>query len=162
MEKLFLLVLLVISVVSSAWAKDESIEARNARLIRQIKQTAVYELDHELPVVSFERWLSIEAGADAEFHWEVNDCGGRAGASANRRRDVSTCVEARAIMKDKRTIIVSLAAETSKKGLIGKPSVHFAQLATPTETIDIHQLSDLPAALIRTHTLAPAPVEIAK
>lgn len=155
MAKPLLPILLLISIVSFAWAKDESIEARNATLIRQVKQTAVYELDHELPVVSFERWLSAEADADAEFHWEVNDCGARTGTSADRGRNVSTCVEAHALMKDKRTIIVSLAVETYKKGLIGKPSVHFAQLVTPSETIDIHRLSDLPAALIKTHREAP-------
>jgi hypothetical protein len=58
-------------------------------------------------------------------------------------------------MKDKRTIIVSLAVEISKNGLIGKPSVHFAKLITPSETIDVHRLSDLPAALIKTHSEAP-------
>ena len=150
MKKLLLLNLVVVSLVWSATAKDESPEARRADLIRQVKQTAVYELDHELPVVSFERWLGTEAGEDAEFKWQVHDCGEPAKVTANRSRGVLTCVEARATMKDKRTIIVSLAAETSKKGLMGKPVVHSAQLITPAQTIDIPKLGDLPATLVKT------------
>jgi hypothetical protein len=54
-------------------------------------------------------------------------------------------------MKDKRTIVVSVAVGTFKKGAFGKPTVYFAELITPRETIDIKQLSDTPHVLIRTH-----------
>jgi hypothetical protein len=153
---------LLLSSALSLWAKNDAIKARDARLIRQVQEISVSQLDPELlPPVSFEKWLHAEAGADAEFHWEVNDCGEQTGTAADRGRDVPMCVEAQADMKGRRTIVVSIAVGTSKKGAVGKPAVYFAQLVTPATTINLPHLSDLPEALIRTHDAAPPP-EIAK
>jgi hypothetical protein len=153
--------LLLLSSALSLRAKNDAIKARDAKLIRQVQEISVSQLDPALPSVSFEKWLHAEAGADAEFHWEVNDCGEQTGTAADRGRDVPMCVEAQADMKDRRTIVVSIAVGTFKKGAVGKPVVYFAQLVTPATTINLPHLSDLPAALIKTHQ-QPVPVEIAK
>jgi len=151
---------LLLSSALSLWAKNDAIKARDARLIQQVQEIPVSQLDPALPSVSFEKWLHVEAGAGAEFHWEVNHCGEQTGTAADRKRDVPMCVQAQADMKDRRTIMVSIAVGTSKKGAVGKPAVYFAQLVTPATTINLPHLSDLPAALIKTHHRVP--VEIAK
>jgi hypothetical protein len=152
--------LLLMSSILCLWAQDGATKARDARLIRQVQETYVSQLDSALPPVSFEKWLHVEAGADAEFHWEVNDCGQKTGTIAEHGHDLPTCVEAQADIKDQRTIVVSIVVGTLKKGASGKPNVNFIQLVTPSTTINSHHLSDIPAAVIRTHV--PPNVEIAK
>jgi len=154
------IVLLLMSSAICLLAENDAVAARDAKLIQQLKQIPVSQLDLALPPVSFEKWLRVEAGADADFHWEVNDCGEETGSPADQGRDFPMCVEAQANLKDHRTIVVSIAVGTFKKGASGKPTVSFVQLVTPRETIDIHHLSGLPAALIRTHV--PAQPEIAR
>ncbi len=155
--------LLLLSSALSLWAKNDAIKERDAKLIRQVQEVSVLQLDPALlPPVSFEKWLHAEAGAGAEFHWEVNDCGEQTGTAADRGRESPMCVEAQADMKDRRTIVVSIAVGTFNKGAFGKPTVNFAQLVTPATTINLPHLSDMPAALIRTHDAAPPRVEIAK
>jgi len=61
------------------------------------------------------------------------------------------CVEADAAMKDKRSIVIMIAVRSVKKGITGKPSVSFGELDTPGERISLSHLSDLPAALMKTH-----------
>jgi hypothetical protein len=158
MTKAVAIVLLSLSFALWVWAQTDAIKARDAKLIRRVQETPVSQFDPALPSVSFEKWLRVEAGADAEFQWEVNDCGEQTGTAADRGRDFSMCVEAEANLKDKRTIVVSVSVGTFKKGAFGKPTVRFAQLVTPSETIDINQLSDLPQALIRTHVTFPPEV----
>jgi len=140
---------------------DDVTKARDARWIRQVQEISVSQLDPALPPVSFEKWLRVEAGAGADFHCEVNDCGEQTGTTADRGRDFPMCVEAQSDMKDRRKIVVSIAVGTSRKGAVRKPTVYFAQVVTPATTINLPHLSDLPAALIRTHDAAPPP-EIAK
>jgi hypothetical protein len=150
--------LLLMSSALCLWAEDRTSTARDAKLIRQVQQLSVSQLDVALPPLAFEKWLRVEAGADAEFHWEVNDCAEQ--ATADRGVDFPVCVEAQADMNDHRTIVVSIRVSTLKKGAFAKPTLYFAKLVTPGTTIDLHQLSDFPAALIKTHQ--PPPVEVAK
>jgi hypothetical protein len=150
--------LLLMSSALCLWAEDRTSTARDAKLIRQVQQLSVSQLDVALPPLAFEKWLHVEAGADAEFHWEVNDCAEQ--ATVDRGADFPVCVEAQADMNDHRTIVVSIRVGTLKKGAFGKPTLYFAKLVTPSTTINLHQLSDFPAALIKTHQ--PPPVEIAK
>jgi hypothetical protein len=137
------------------WAQDDPSKTRDAKLIRRVQAIPVSQLDPVLPPVSFEKWLHIEAGADAKFHWEVNDCGERTGTAADRGRDFPVCVEAQADMKDRRTIMTRIAVGTFKKGASGKPTLYLARLATQSTTIYLHQLSDIPVALIKTHEAVP-------
>jgi len=160
MTKAVAIVLLLMTCALCVWAQTDATKARDAKLIRQVKEIPVSQLDPALPSVSFEKWLRVEAGAHAEFHWEVNDCGEQTGTPADRGRDFSLCVEAQANMEDKRTIVVSITVGTFKKEAFGKPKVYLVQLVTPQKTIDINYLSDIPATLIRTHV--PVPPEVAR
>jgi len=151
--------LIVISLCGSAQATPTN--ARDSKLIARVKQVQVSQLDRNLPPISFEKWLQVEAGADAKFHWEVNDCGEQTGTAPDRGRDFPVCVEADAAMKDGRSIVIMIAVGSSKKSPAGKPALYFAQLITPHETINVRELSDFPAALMKTHEPAPYP-EIAR
>lgn len=150
MKRLTMILLLVISSAACVWAQKNENDARDAKLIRQVKQLPASQLDSALPSMSLEKWLRVEAGADAEFQWEVNDCGEQTGTAEDRGRDFPMCVEVDARMKDQRTIVVSVTVGTFKKGAFGKPAVFYAQLNTPHQTIDIRHLSDLPIALMKT------------
>ena len=150
MKRLTTILLILISTAAWVWANENKNDPRDAKLIGQVKQIPVSQLDAALPSISFEKWLRVEAGADAELQWEVNDCGEQTGTAEDRDRDFPICVEVDAHMKDQRTIVVSVTVGTFKKGAFGKPAVFFAQLNTPHQTIDIRQLSDFPAELIRT------------
>ena len=124
---------------------------------------AASQLDRTLPSIPFERWLRTEAGPDAQYQWEVNDCGEQTGAPEQNASEIPTCVEADAWLKDGREIVVMIAVEL-KGG--NKPkeqqfAVYFAQLVTTRERITIKRLSDFPAALVRTHEPRQNP-EIAK
>ena len=132
-----------------ATAQADPNHARDAKAIA--KQMPVSELDSTLPSISFEKWLGIEAGREADIRWEVNDCGEQTGTAADRGRDFPMCVEADAAMKDKRSIVIMIAVGSFKKGITGKPSVSFGELDTPGERISLSHLSDLPAALMKTH-----------
>jgi hypothetical protein len=113
--------------------------------------------------VRFDQWLRTEAGADARHQWEVNDCGEQTGASGPNPNEIPTCVEADAWLKDGREIVIMIAVTRSAAAPGQKQSltVYFAQLITTRERITIKQLSDFPAALVRTHE-PPSNPEIAK
>ena len=144
-------------------AEDPS--ARETKLIALVKSTPVSKLDPALPAVRFDQWLRTEAGSDARYQWEVNDCGEQTGAPGQNPDEIPTCVEADAWLKDGREIVIMVAVPTSENaGASGQKqplAVYFAQLVTTRERITIKQLSDLPAALVRTHETAGNP-EIAK
>lgn len=143
------------------WSGTDS--TRDAKLIAQVKALSVGKLDSSLPDVSFHQWLRTEAGADAQYHWEVNDCGEQTGAPGQSASEVPTCVEADAKLKDARQIVIMISVSEGQKISKTQPAfaVFFAQLITPHETINIKQLSDFPAALVRTHEPTSNP-EIAK
>lgn len=148
-----------------ASARNATSPARESKLIARVKNVPVSKLDPVLPSVRFEQWLRTEAGADAHFDWEVNDCGEQTGAPGQNPDEIPTCVEADARLKDGREIVITIAVQESsnRKTAVEKQSltVHFAQLVTTHETINIRLLSDFPAALIKTHELVSYP-EIAK
>jgi hypothetical protein len=150
--------LLCASLVS---AEDPS--AREAKPIALVRSTPVSKLDPALPVVRFDQWLRTEAGADARYQWEINDCGEQTGEPSQNPREVPTCVEADAWLQDGREMVIMIAVTKSASAPGRKQSftVYFAQLVTTRERITIKQLSDFPAALVRTHEPASNP-EIAK
>ena len=133
------------------------------KLIATVKSTPVSQLDPALPTVRFDQWLRAEAGAGAKFAWEVNDCGEQTGAPGQNPSEIPICVEADAWLKDGREIVIIIAVPKSASAPGEKQSftVYFAQLVTTRERITIKQLSDFPAALVRTHEPASNP-EIAK
>jgi|SRR5579864_2831231 len=149
--------LFAILVSSKSYSSDE------AALITQLKKQSVSKLDPALPPVHFDQWLRTEAGAGAKFAWEVNDCGEQTGEPGQNANEIPTCVEADAWLKDGREIVimVAVARSAAAPGHEQSFSVYFAQLVTTRERITIKQLSDFPAALVRTHEPASNP-EIAK
>jgi hypothetical protein len=139
-----------------AHSQTSTIETRDAKLISHVKQMPVSQLDPALPQLSFEKWLKVEAGPEAEFYWEVAACAEQ-GAVPEGKRDLPLCVEANAHMKDGRTIVILIAAGTAQKPSAANARFLPSQLITVGETIPIHQLSDLPPALVRTHRLVSYP-----
>ena len=79
-------------------AQTSTTKERDAKLVSHVKQLPVSELDPLLPVLTFEKWLNIEAGADAKFRWGVSDCAEES-RTAPEQRDRPLCVEVEAQMK---------------------------------------------------------------
>ncbi len=133
------------------------------KLIALVKSTPVSKIDPALPAMRFDQWLRTEAGADARYEWEVNDCGEQTGAPGQNPSEIPTCVEADAWLKDGREMVIMIAVTNSSDAPARRQSftVYFAQLITTRERITIKQLSDFPAALVRTHE-PPSNPEIAK
>jgi hypothetical protein len=134
--------------VSLVFSQNQSVQ--QTKLIATVKSTPVSQLDRALPPVRFDQWLRTEAGADARYQWEVNDCGEQTGSPGQHANEIPTCVEADAWLKDGREMMIMIAIEKSSHGNAGM-SLYFAQLVTTRERITIKQLSDFPAALVRTH-----------
>lgn len=158
--KVFLFLALFAFIRPIAVAADEPNAARDAKLIQAVQNVSAQKLDSLLPNMALEKWLRIEAGEGAQFQWEVNDCGERSGSESDQS-SVPTCVESDVNLKDGREIVVSLANDAPAHARTPKWVVAFAQLVTPRETMNLHRLSDLPAALIKTHESRKYP-EVAK
>jgi hypothetical protein len=148
--------LLILSLCTVVAAQDPNAN-RDARLIAAAKQVSVYELDSALPKLSFEKWLEKESGPNAKYHWEVNDCGEQSG-NPNDTGPVPLCVEVDSTLKDGREVVVFVADDSPEDAKNGDPpdwKIFFAQLTTSHEKITLRRLSDLPAALMKTHQLHP-------
>ena len=153
--------LALVSFLASTQAQPDV--ARDSRLIQIVKRISVHKLDDALPDVSFEKWLGKESGPNATFHWEVNDCGEQSGNPSDSG-PIPTCVEVDSTLTDGREIVIFIADNGPKNAQKSDPhdwKIFFAQLTSPHEKIYLRRLSDLPAALIRTHQLVNHP-EIAK
>ena len=137
-------------------AQTNAAKERDAKLVSQVKQLPVSELDPLLPVLPFEKWLNIEAGSDAKIRWRVSDCAEES-QTALEKRDRPLCVEVEANMKDGRVLSVLIEVGTIHKPSSTQARLFASQLITPGETISIPRLSDLPLALVRTHRLANYP-----
>ncbi len=146
------LMVVVLALFLAAAAQTDPNAARDAGLIAEVKQVSVHKLDESLPDTGFDSWLQKESGAEARYHWEVNDCGEQSGTPGDNA-PVPTCVEVDARLKDGREIVIMIADD--RPGATGKTNppdwkIFFAQLTTPHEKINLRRLSDLPAALTRT------------
>ena len=160
--KLLTLILACV-LAGGAFGSQDPKPVRDNKLIAAAKEVSVHKLDDTLPDFAFEKWLQKESGADAQHHWEVNDCGEQSGSPASTG-PVPLCVEVDSSLKDGREIVIFIAddrPETSKKTAPLQWKIFFAQLTTSHEKINLRRLSDLPAALIKTRQLAHHP-EIAK
>lgn len=131
---------------------QNSTAARDAKLIASAKKVSVNKLDSALPDLDFEKWLAKASGPDANYSWEVNDCGEQSG-NPNDTGPVPLCVEVDSTLKDGREIVIMIADDRPETaGKIAPPDwkIFFAQLTSPHEKINLRRLSDLPAALIKT------------
>ena len=143
------LIVVVLALFVVAAAQTDAGAAGDAKLIAEVKQVSVHHLDDALPDVGLERWLQKQSGADAQYHWEVNDCGEQSGTPENEA-SAPTCVEADSSLKDGRQIVVFISNDEPRKNAPPDWKIFFAQLATAHEKINLRRLSDLPAALTRT------------
>src|SRR5579859_5671656 len=98
----------ILLVLCAAAVAQDPNAARDAKLIAAAKQVSVQKLDQTLPDVSFEKLLEKESGADAKYHWELNDCGEQTG-NPNETGPVPLCVEVDSDLKDGRGIVIFLA-----------------------------------------------------
>jgi hypothetical protein len=153
------LILPLVLWLSTAEAQPKPNAARDAKLIGAVRQLSVAKLDDALPNLSFENWLAKESGPGARYHWEVNDCGEQSG-TPGESGPVPICVEVDSDLEDGREILIFVADDRpapAKKTASPQWKIFFAQLATPHEKINLRRLSDLPAALIKTHQLEHHP-----
>jgi hypothetical protein len=128
------------------------LEAQNSsdtKTIDKVKQLSVASLDPSLPDQPLEKFLQTEAGANAEFYWEVNDCAPPPGVK--KQKGSAVCVEAQAQLPDQRGIVVRIKVGNSKKSDSDKPEFYSADLITPGETLQLKKLGDLPAGLAKTN-----------
>jgi len=145
-------IVVVIALFLAAAAQTDPNAARDAKLIAPVKKVSAHKLDEALPDTGFESWLQKESGAEAQYHWEVNDCGEQSG-TPGADAPVPTCVEVDSRLKDGREIVIMIAddrPETAGKTDPPDWKIFFAQLTSPREKINLRRLSDLPAALTRT------------
>jgi hypothetical protein len=143
---------LILLLCTSAAAQDPN-AARDARMIAAVKQLPGHKLDNPLPDVSFEEWLTKESGPGAKYHWEVNDCGEQSG-TPGETGPIPLCVEVDSTLKDGREIVIMIADDRPESAGESAPpdwKIFFAQLTTAHERISLRRLSELPAALIKTH-----------
>ena len=140
--------LLVVSTTTVAQADPQA--DRDTKLIADVKAVSVHKLDVALPNTGLEKWLRDQSGDEAKYHWEVNDCGEQSG-TPGETGPVPFCVEVDSTLKDGRQIVIFIVNDQPKNG--GPPDwrIFFAQLTTPHEKINLRRLSDLPAALTKTH-----------
>jgi len=141
--------LLTVIYVMAAVAAQDPNASRDTKLIADVQQLSADKLDPALASVPFEKWLQTQAGANARFHWEVNDCGEQSG-SPGEKGPVPVCVEVDTTLPDGREIIIFVGNDQPKENRPPEWKLFFAQLVMPHETIKIRRLSELPAALTKT------------
>lgn len=124
-------------------------QSSSDKLIDKVKQVSVSSLDPTLPDQTLEKFLQTEAGANAEFYWEVNDCAPPPGTK--KQKDSPECVETQAQLPDGRGLVVRIKVGNSKKADLDKPQFFSTDLITSAETFQLKKLSDLPPALVKTH-----------
>lgn len=156
--KLIPLALLVL--ICAVHAQPDLNAARDFKIVASVKRASVHKLDDTVPDLAFEKWLRKESGPDAQYHWEVNDCGEQTGSLADTG-PVPTCVEVDSTLTDGREIIILVGDDSPPRSKVADWKIFFAQLVTVHEKINLRRLSDLPAALIRTHQIVHYP-EITK
>ncbi len=147
---------LVFAMCAAAQVSTDPNAARDAKLIAAVKAVPIQKLDPLLPDEPFERWLRAQSGRDAQFHWEVNDCGEQTGTPGDSG-PIPLCVEVDSALKDGRQIVIFIANDQPSNDGPPEWKIFFAQLTTSHEKINLRRLSDLPAALIKTHQLTHHP-----
>ncbi len=93
-------VVLFLAMSATAAAQADSNAARDAKMMADVKSVSVHQLDETLPDIGFEKWLQKESGPDAEYHWEVNDCGEQTGTSSDTG-PLPLCVEVDSSLKER-------------------------------------------------------------
>jgi hypothetical protein len=145
------LLVLFLAMSAAVPAQADPNSVRDAKLIAEVKSASVHKVDNTLAEIGLEKWLEKESGDGAQLHWEVNDCGEQTGTPGDG--PVPVCVEVDSSLKDGRQIVIFVTNDQPAKNAPPDWKIFFAQLVAPREKITLRRLSDLPAALIKTHPL---------
>jgi hypothetical protein len=111
------------------------------------KQLEVNRIDARLGSGRYDAWLARTLGPDATIKWESDDCG----EGGKGYGDVPVCVTARATLRPRGRVIISVSVGSYRGGLGGVPGVFFAAIEGlgPRETLDPGDLPRL-ASKVRT------------
>jgi TonB family protein len=127
-------------------AQSPSMAQLENQAIALAQQLPLAQLDPSLPNRPFGKWFEQVVGSGAGVSWQLTDCGEQA-ASADR--DLPACVEATAVLPNDRMIVVSAMVGSFRRGLSGKPQIHFIAIEDFGQLQGVKRLSELAAALRR-------------
>jgi len=141
----------IVFVISYCAPECVSQSPRNeAQSVIRIKRLDVSKLDPGLPKQPFAAWLTNFVDSKSKITWEINDCGEQTGDSADKERNIPTCVQAEATTSSRWRIIVMIQIGTIKNGGLTKPVIKDAFIQRGNESITARSLSDLATLLKRT------------
>lgn len=152
-----ILILLALLLAPTAQAPEPS------PAIDVAKRAIVSDLDKTLPRVTVDGWLRELVGPQAVVTWDVNDCGEQTGDPVvDRGRDFPMCAEARVALPDKRTLSLSLAVGTQRRGLTGTVDFWSAALVgpLPNQMLWFKTIAELAQALRDDAQAAEGPVAV--
>ncbi|MGB2714274.1 MAG: hypothetical protein WBC51_08865 [Vicinamibacterales bacterium] len=117
--------------------------------IEAVRSTVAHEIDPLLPPTSFEGWLNGLLESQARMQWEINDCGEQTGNPAvDRGREFPKCVQVRAELPGRRTLVLALSAGSQQKQPAGAPSYRFGVLIRPDGSrVEVRRLTDLASVI---------------
>ncbi len=130
-------------LVFAVW-QDPGLESR---AVVRVQQTLASQYDAALPKRPFGRWFDQLVGPEAGVTWHLTECVEQAGSSPERERDVPACVEATAILKSGRKIVVQILVGAFRQGLSGRTWFHFAVIEEDDQLHSVEKLGDLPQML---------------
>ncbi|MGH9836220.1 MAG: energy transducer TonB [Blastocatellia bacterium] len=117
-----------------------------SRAVARVQQTLASQYDSTLPKRPFGRWFDQLVGPEAGVTWHLTECVEQAGSAPER--DVPACVEATAILKNGRKIVVQILAGAFRQGLSGRTWFHFAVIEEGDQLHSVEKLGDLPQMLL--------------
>ncbi len=117
-----------------------------SRAVARVQQTLASQYDATLPKRPFGRWFDQLVGPEAGVAWHLTECVEQAGSTPER--DVPACVEATAILKNGRKIVVQIMAGAFRQGLSGRTWFHFAVVEEGDQLHSVEKLGDLPQMVL--------------
>lgn len=124
------------------------------RAVTSVRQILAFELDAELPSLSFADWFEKVVGPGAGVRWQLAECADERTEVPN---DIRACVETSAVLLDGRLVILRVSVGTFKKGRVGTPTFCFGAISQNGELYTVRRLRDLPNMLRAPGILANRP-----
>lgn len=123
--------------------------AQSSKLEKQavelVKRAPVSTLEENMPRRPFADWLKEQVGAEAGIVWQLSECDQL--GLAQPGADAPACVEANALLRDGRKVVVLVAVGTFKKGVTGDPGFYYAIIEQGDQLYSLNRLRDLPEGL---------------
>jgi len=129
-------------LIFNVW-QDPGLESR---AVARVQQTLASQYDSTLPKRPFGRWFDQLVGPEAGVTWHLTECVEQAGSTPER--DVPACVEATAILKNERKIVVQILVGAFRQGLSERTWFHFAVVEEGDQLHSVEKLGDLPQMLL--------------